>query len=107
MLETSRVTEQLEEARAFADKIGKRAQLETRLSYLDNYASPKRTRCVLAPDRAPYSFSFTMQLDRGAGWTHWFNGGLLYHGPHDDHGSGSPPTLAVTVTPTTGWAVHT
>jgi hypothetical protein len=107
MLETSRVTAQLEAARAFADKVGLRPQLETRLSYLERYAAPKRTRCMLAPDPAPYSFSFVMELDRGAGWTHWFDGGLLYHAPHDGHGSGSMPTLSVTVSPTMGWAVHT
>ena len=108
MLETSRVTRQLEEAREFADKVGLRPQLETRLTYLDNYASPKRTRCMLAPDPAPYSFSFVMEIDRGNGvWTPWFQGGLLYHGPHDGHGSGSTPTLAATVSPTMGWAVHT
>lgn len=107
MLETSRVAKQLEEARQFADRVGLRVQFETRLTYLDGYAAPKRTRCVLAPDPAPHSFSFVMELDRGAGWTRWFSGGLLYHGPHDGHGSGHLPTLSVTVSPTMGWSIHT
>ena len=108
MLETSRVTSKLEEARAFAYRIGLRPQLEERLTYLERYANPKPTRCVLFPDRAPHSFYFVMEREIGGGtWMVWFEGGLIYHGPHDNHGSGAYPALAVTVTPETGWSIHT
>lgn len=108
MLETSRVTERLQEARAYADQIGLRAQFEARLAYLDRYAEPKRTRCVLSPDPAPFSFRFVMEreLDDGS-WMVWFEGGLIYHGPHDDRGSGAYPAPAATATPTLGWLIRT
>lgn len=108
MLETSRVTASLEAARAYADKVGLRTQLETKLAYLDRYAAPRRSRCVLSPDFAPHSFNFTMELETKDGeWTVWFEGGLVYHGPHDGHGSGALPTLTVSIDPAMGWQIHT
>lgn len=108
MLETSRVTSELEAARAFADTIGLRVQFEVHLAYLGTYAAPRRTRCVLYPDRAPYSFAFAMQREtRRDEWSPWFQGALVYHSPSDRHDSGDDPTLSVTTTPTMGWAVHT
>jgi hypothetical protein len=35
------------------------------------------------------------------------SGGLIFHGKHDGFGSGSAPTFAVTLEPTSGWAIHT
>lgn len=108
MLETSRVTEQLEEARAFASKIGLRTQLEERLAYLGTYAEPRRARCVLHPDPAPYSFSFAMEREtRRDEWSPWFGGRLIFHGGHDGEPSGGAPTPDTTGSPTTGWTVHT
>lgn len=108
MLETSRVTKQLEEARAFASKIGLRSELEERLAYLGTYAEPRRARCVLHPDPEPYSFSFAMERQtRRDEWSPWFKGRLLFHDDHDGERSGAMPTPSVTVTPTTGWTVHT
>jgi len=37
----------------------------------------------------------------------WFNGGLIFHGPHDGHGSGAAPALSCCLTPTDGWEIHT
>lgn len=97
MLETSRVTAELEAARAFADKVGLRTQLEGRLSYLDRYAAPRSTRCILSPDPAPYSFSFEMQREtRSDEWSPWFSGTLIYHGPRDGLDA-----------PTMGWTIRT
>jgi len=109
MLDTSRVNARLTEARAFADTIGLRVQLEARLAFLDRYANPKRTRCVLFDDHAPHSFRFAMEREFGGcdHWMVWFEGGLIYHGPHDNHGSGAAPALAVTIQPTTGWWIQT
>lgn len=42
-----------------------------------------------------------------AEYEHWFSGGLLYHGSHDGWGSGAGPVFSVTLTPCTGWAIHT
>lgn len=102
-----------EEVLAFADKIGLRKQLDEKLTYLDTYAEHGdrgKSRCTLSKDWAPYSFSFVIQVrgERpGSQYATWFVGGLIYHGPHDGHGSGSYPTLAVTLEPTHGWQVHT
>jgi hypothetical protein len=107
MLETSRVTQQLEEAREFASKIGLRAALEERLAYLGTYAEPRRARCVLHPDPAPYSFSFAMEREtRRDEWSPWFSGKLLFHGGGDGERSGSIPTPDAAGSPTMGWAVH-
>lgn len=108
MLDTSRVGARLSAARAEADKVNLRAQLEKQLTYLENYAQPKVTRCTLFFDAAPYSFAFSMEYqDRTGNWSHWFSGGLIYHGPHDGHGSGEAPTWAVSVVPVHGWQIHT
>jgi len=103
MLETSRVTKQLEEAREFASKIGLRAELEERLAYLGTYAEPRRARCVLYPDSAPYSLSFAMERHtRRDEWSPWFKGTLLFHGSGNLDGSEATMTPATTM----GWTVH-
>lgn len=108
MLDTSRVEARLAAARAHADGIGLRAQLDKQLDYLATYAHPKETRCTLFLDYAPHSFSFEMEVKGEDGvWRRWFSGGLIYHGLHDGHGSGEPPALAVTLTPMSGWHIHT
>ncbi len=93
----------------FADKIGKRDDLNARLAYLGEYAGGVNTRCVLYKDFAPASFEFVMQRrkDENAEWNYWFNGGLIFHGAHDGFGSGAAPTLAVTLSPSDGWDIHT
>ena len=54
-------------------------------------------------DFAPYSFYFEQFYDgEPAG-----NGGIIYHGPIDNYGSGGAPTFSVTLTKTHGWSVHT
>jgi hypothetical protein len=35
------------------------------------------------------------------------NGGIIYHGKHDNGGDGSAPTFSVNMTPVNGWSVHT
>ena len=67
-----------------------------------------KTRVRLFRDFAPYSFAFVIEAKNAQGeWTTWFHGGLLLHGAHDGNGSGSAPTLAVTLSPVTGWSIHT
>ena len=100
--------------REFAEKQGKLGEFQKLLDYLDNYSS-QPVRCTLYRDWAPMSLTFTIERqeelgapkDREQRWAHWFNGGLIYHGSHDGYGSGSAPTLSVTVGPTDGWSIHT
>jgi Domain of unknown function (DUF4120) len=107
-----------QEVVAFAKKVDlyesdSNASLKNRLDYLAGYGGEKpdgtdKTRARLYKDGAPYSFGFVIEAEDANGeWTAWFHGGLLYHGPHDGHGSGSAPTFAVSLTPTTGWSIHT
>lgn len=102
-----------ERARAFATSVGLydgegNASLANRLAYLKKLAEKDRTRVRLFPDGAPYSFYFVVERKNGHGtWEHVLNGGLLFHGAHDGMGSGSAPTFACSLTPVTGWAVHT
>lgn len=107
MLDTTRAEEALGEARAFAAACDLAEQLEEKLRYLDRYAGGETTCCRLLPDRAPYSFEFVMQRRVKDQWTFWFAGGLIFHGPHDGHGSGSAPTFAVSLEPVHGWSIHT
>jgi hypothetical protein len=111
MLDATEVEGRLAEARAFADRIGMREQLEEPLRYLDEYAEHGdrgRTCCRLYPDFAPYSFGFLMQArSTGGVFRNWFNGALLFHGPHDGGGNGGAPTYSVCLRPTDGWTVHT
>lgn len=53
-------------------------------------------------DFAPFSFYFSIMK---SGYT--LEGGVIYHGPHDNGGDGSAPTYSVTLTPTFGWMIHT
>jgi hypothetical protein len=54
-------------------------------------------------DFAPLSLYFTIEKDGKI----QLNGGIIYHGTHDNGGDGSAPTFAVCLTPVTGWAIHT
>ena len=110
MLDTTTVTEKLAEVQAFAVRIGMRDNLEAQLRFLDEYAEDGdrgRTCCRLYHDGAPFSFGFLMRLRRGGKYLDWFNGALIFHGPHDGGGDGTAPTLAVCLQPTVGWTVHT
>ena len=93
----------------FADRAGKRDDLENRLRYLHTYGGEKTTRCVMYHDFAPYSFSFVMENEdpETGEWKTWFNGGLIYHGAHDLGGDGGAPTFSVNLSPHDGWSVHT
>ena len=103
-----------EEVVAFAKKnnmydVDEPGALKRRLDYLENYGGdPQTVRARLFKDFAPYSFGFVLEKKSATGdWATWFEGGLLYHGAHDGNGSGSAPTFAVTLTPTSGWSIHT
>jgi len=106
MLDTSRVAARLTAVRAFADRIGLRVQLETRLACLGRYAEPRRTLCTLFPDFEAYAFSFVMEAEiAGGGLGTWFKGRLTVHVPHDVRSPGAFPAFAVVVTPPLGWSI--
>jgi hypothetical protein len=98
--------EYLAEVRAFADKIGKRDDLERSLERLGGYRDVP-VRCRLFRDFAPYSFGFVVEFLRGDKWVFGYNGGLIYHGAHDRGGDGGAPTFSVNLVPADGWRVHT
>ena len=58
----------------------------------------------ISNDFAPKSFYFSRQYADGgfAG-----NGGIIWHGKHDNGGDGSAPTYSVCLTPVNGWSIHT
>mgnify|MGYP000188448010 CR=1 FL=1 len=78
------------------------------------------TRTYLMNDFSPYSFYFTRWRDVGPdeegvsveffdGKRRQFagNGGLIYHGKHDNGGDGGAPTFSVSMNPVNGWSIHT
>lgn len=105
MLE-DRTNGMLDAIKAFAAETGREEQLQEKLDYLANYGD-QETKCVLLPDFAPRSLSFTMYQKKGEEWEYWFSGGLILHGSHDGHGSGAAPTYSTCLEPTDGWRVHT
>lgn len=62
-----------------------------------------KSQTKIYPDFAPHSFAFARIKD-GKCIT---NGGIIFHGKHDGHGSGSAPTFSVSITKETGWSIHT
>ncbi len=102
--------EQLREAFKVARSLGMSDQLKQRLRYLDTYAEHDdrgRTQCRLFEDFAPHSFYFVMKRRQEDGsYKRWFNGGLIFHGAHDNGGDGGAPTFSVSLVPATGWQIH-
>lgn len=107
-IDSSACTEHLAKVREFADKIGLREQFESQLTRLAGTYFGRESRVRLLKDFAPYSFEFVkvVRNDSG-GWDYAVNGGVIYHGPHDNGGDGSGPTFSVKLEPHTGWSTHT
>lgn len=97
-------------------------QLLQKLHYLDTYANSlggtydqeqgKNTRCTLYADHAPLSFEFSMEYKPACceDFKHWFNGGVIYHGPVPENVENADrPTFTVDVSsdPLPHWGVHT
>ena len=97
--------EYFDAVKEFAEKIGKKDQLQQQLDYLANYGGEGATECVLFRDFAPYSFSFVMHKLPNKEFK--FNGGVIFHGKHDGGGNGSFPTLSVCLEEADGWEIHT
>jgi|WetSurMetagenome_2_1015567.scaffolds.fasta_scaffold111619_2 hypothetical protein len=65
----------------------------------------KNLDCItrISNDFADKSFYFT----RWKGESCLGNGGIIYHGTHDNGGDGGAPTFSVNITPQSGWCIHT
>lgn len=87
---------------AFAEKVGLLESLDKELLKLKRKAENGHI-INLYRDGAPYSFYFRQTYNGEFSG----EGGILYHGPADNFGSGQGPTFAVCLTPVHGWATHT
>jgi hypothetical protein len=96
------VTEKLDEALAIA-KERKDNSLQDCLNRLQLVDENMDTITSIYDDFAPLSFYFV----RNKGETFRGNGGIIFHGKHDNGGDGGAPTFSVSLTPTNGWSIHT
>lgn len=115
-----------DEVVAFAKKAGlyeppqgedeTKGYLLPKLEYLRTYGGdPMKVRTTLYKDFAPHSFEFVIEKLRTVNepggpreeWFRMFNGGLIFHGAHDNGGDGGAPTFSVSINPSTGWQIHT
>ena len=62
-----------------------------------------KTETHVFTDHAPLSFYFARYKEEKFSG----NGGIIFHGVHDNGGDGSAPTFSVNLTPVDGWAIHT
>jgi len=74
------------------------------LEVLKNLSTNYKGVVELYNDFSPLSFNWG--IIRGDG-TCPFNGGMIFHGPHDGFGSGEAPTFSVCLNPEHGWSLHT
>lgn len=82
--------------------------LKQRLDWLERFVKePAKVQVRLYRDFAPYSFGFTVEHYACGVWKAGLVGGLIFHGAHDGLGSGSAPSYSTTLTPTSGWSIHT
>jgi hypothetical protein len=65
----------------------------------------KPTEHTISVDFAPLSFYF--ERHNTINGEYYGNGGIIFHGKHDNGGNGSAPTFSVNLTPTSGWQIHT
>jgi len=91
-------TEHWKKAAAFAEATGQAESLKKALDSLRRIAQNMKQPCRLGWDFAPYSFSFSIGC---------LQGGVIYHGPHDNGGDGGAPTYSVNLSPEQGWQIHT
>lgn len=99
----------LDEALAFANKINDNSlqgcidrlkQIEE--NYKENGVEIETT---ITNDFAPYSFYFVKSRKDTNNFIG--NGGIIFHGKHDNGGDGGSPTFSVCIEPCNGWQIHT
>lgn len=119
-LDTSGCQEHFDKVEAFAKESGRHEQFMSRLGQLvwsdieDDALAYWGTpiadmRVRLFYDFAPHSFEFVREIKDVSKdeWRRAVNGGLIFHGPHDNGGGGGAPTFSVNLTPQDGWSIHT
>jgi len=94
---------QFTEVCEFAERTGRVASLQGCLDRLQRIAENVDGKVGLSTDFAPYSFLFHIEAP---GWS-GLDGGVIFHGSHDNGGDGSAPTYSVNLTPQDGWSIHT
>lgn len=77
---------------------------ERSMEVLKNLGTNLKGRVEMGVDFSPLSFTWGIIREDGSCP---FNGGLIFHGPHDGFGSGEAPTFSVCLTPEHGWSIHT
>lgn len=99
----------LDEALAFANKINDNSLLScldrlkrTEENYKNNGLEIEIT---IQNDFAPYSFYFIKNRKDNGDFIG--NGGIIFHGKHDNGGDGGSPTFSVCIEPCNGWQIHT
>lgn len=73
------------------------------------WGRPCKVRVTLFKDFAPHSFEFVKEVmyKEKTEWEFQYNGGLIFHGSHDNGGDGGAPTYSVNLSPQDGWSIHT
>ena len=92
----------LEEVIEFSKSIDMYDSLMDCLNNLANYTNNEK-EVVLFNDFAPHSFYFQVKKENKV----IMDGGVIFHGSHDNGGDGGAPTFSVNLTPSTGWRIHT
>lgn len=98
--------EKVAEAKAHAEQLGLTDQLNEQLERLGQLfqGGNRKVACHLYGDFAPFSFAWSL-VDEDEGRV-FYNGGLIFHGPHDNGGDGGAPTFSVSLSPHDGWSIH-
>ena len=89
----------LDEALKYAETI----KNDSLKNCLDRLKSTELT-VNITTDFAPLSFYFT-KFDKDGNFRG--NGGIIFHGKHDNGGDGGAPTFSVCLEPVNGWSIHT
>jgi len=100
----------LDEIKAFAKTHPNGESLTESLQALETICKNREWDAVqISKDFAPMSLYFQIvKNDEHTDTANcMLNGGIIYHGSHDGFGSGSSPTLSVTMDKADGWRIHT
>lgn len=99
----------LDEALAFANKINDNSLqgcIDRLKRFEENYREGgDNIETDITTDFAPYSFYFVRYRQNTKGFIS--NGGIIFHGKHDNGGDGGSPTFSVCIEPCNGWQIHT
>ena len=92
----------LDKIKQFAITNNLQENLENNLSCLKRHIE-NGCEVTLYPDFAPLSLYFEITREGNL----CLNGGVIFHGKHDNGGNGQAPTFSVSLQPSKGWQIHT